>query len=545
MDEQERKKGQQPKKQRQQKKPLFPVDTEQEGYKELPFGPLIDGTDDTAPLFGDSRTRRTGQHRSRGTGGAPQRPSRPQRAAELENRSQQTTSKQRTTGQHHSRTAGNTSRHTSGQHRPPAAPSRGAGHSHERTGLFDHHLSDEEEEELSFAESLQAHPWQGSSSAGWSFGDMLGSASSPGMLRHPLFLIVLAVISLLIIRMMSPGSSTEYSAWDNVVDSAAELMGFSSPAEQPNPPGDYRLRAPPSLTADQIDNILASYGSPATGSGQAWVAMGRKYNIDPAFAVAFFIHESTAGTNPGWAGLKPDGTTTHNVGNIICAGYPTCYGRFRDYGSWEEGIEDWYRLIDVEYIEGRGTQTVAEIIPIYAPAFENNVQLYITTVEQLVDSWRAGGIGVSSDDAPTGNPLNATNTVMTQGYGVGTHAPAASWGAIDLALDSNGDGVADPDGTWERPIYATHSGIVQLTPNSYPAGNHVWVINDSYKTGYAHLQGFAVENGQAVARGTVIGYIGSTGMSSGPHLDYQVWRKQGSRWINVNPLDYGALKPLR
>jgi murein DD-endopeptidase MepM/ murein hydrolase activator NlpD len=536
MDEKERKKGQRPKK--QQKPPLFPVDTEQEGNKGLHFGPLIGDTDDSAPIFGQPLSRNTGQHRAREGGSTSQHAARPQRAGELESRSQHTT------GQHRTGEAGSRPQRATGQHHAPAAPARNTARPPARTGLLDRRLSDQEEEDLYYAETLHARPWQGSSSAGWSFGDMLGPAS-PGLLRHPLFLIVLAILSLLTIRLMSPANGTEYSAWGNVVEGAADLLGLSSPAEQPNPPGDYRLRGPPSLTATQIDNILASYGSPATGSGQAWVDMGRKYNIDPAFAVAFFIHESTAGTNPGWAGIKSDGTTTHNVGNIICAGYPTCYGRFRDYGSWEEGIEDWYRLIDVEYIKGRGTQTVAEIIPIYAPAFENNVQLYVTTVEQLVDSWRMSAIGVPGNDAPAGNPLNAANAVMTQGYGTGSHAPAATWGAIDLALDSNGDGIADPNGTWERPIYSTHSGIVQITPNSYPAGNHVWVINDSYKTGYAHLQGFAVENGQAVARGTIIGYIGSTGMSSGPHLDYQVWRKQGGGWVNVNPLDYGALDPLQ
>ncbi len=159
-----------------------------------------------------------------------------------------------------------------------------------------------------------------------------------------------------------------------------------------HPPGDYDLRAAPSLNAQQIDQILASYGSPATSTGQIWVTLGQQYGIDPAFAIAFFIHESSAGTNPNWAGVKPGGTTTHNVGNIICAGYATCYGRFRDYPSWEAGIEDWYRLIAVEYIQGRGTVTVQQIIPIYAPSFENNVDGYIGAVTRMVDTWRTSGV---------------------------------------------------------------------------------------------------------------------------------------------------------
>ena len=151
------------------------------------------------------------------------------------------------------------------------------------------------------------------------------------------------------------------------------------------------------------------------------------------------------------------------------------------------------------------------------------------------------GRGLPHDKRPQGNPLQAPNTVMTQGYGVGSHAPAATWGAIDLAIDGNGDGYADPDGSWDHPIYATHDGTVRVTPNSHPAGNHVWVANDEYRTGYAHLASFAVSDGQEVRRGDLIGYIGSTGMSSGPHLDYQVWEMQGGAWVNVDPLGYGAL----
>lgn len=185
-------------------------------------------------------------------------------------------------------------------------------------------------------------------------------------------------------------------AADVVADMLAEAQQQASAAPAPalavREPGDHDVRGAPTVSAEQIDTILASYSSPATGSGAAWVAMGQQYGIDPAYAVAFFIQESTAGTASGWAGWKSDGSTTHNIGNIICAGYPTCYGRFRDYPSWEAGIGDWYKLIAVEYIEGRGTTTVAEILPIYAPSFENDTQAYIRTVEQMVDKWRGGGV---------------------------------------------------------------------------------------------------------------------------------------------------------
>lgn len=361
-------------------------------------------------------------------------------------------------------------------------------------------------------------------------------------------IVFIAIISLGIILFAGYNQisqTTQISRWLGTISEVLPVpLPFIAPA--PNPVGDYRLASAPSLAAEDIDAILLSYGSPAYGTGQIWVDMGRSYNIDPAFALAFFIHESTAGSHPGWAGHKPNGGTTHNVGNIICAGYPTCHGRFRDYGSWEEGIEDWYRLIHDEYIKGRGTETVADIIPIYAPAFENDVDAYVAVVENKVDSWRESksrGVAMSGDSLkPKGNPLKTANVVMTQDYGVGSHAPAHIWGAIDLALDGNGDGQADPNGSTGQPIYATHSGAVRVTPNSWPAGNHVWVINSRYKTGYAHLQDFTVTSGDIVQRGDIIGYMGSSGQSSGPHLDYQVWQQQDGTWVNHNPLDFDAIK---
>jgi hypothetical protein len=188
--------------------------------------------------------------------------------------------------------------------------------------------------------------------------------------------------------------------WSEWATQTIQSVTASAPAKQLDtsrymqplsaPIGETSIMGDPTITAAEIDEILASYGSPAAGSGQVFYDIGVEYGIDPAYAVAFFIHESSAGTNQGWAGIKADGSTTHNIGNIICAGYPTCYNRFRDYGSWSEGIADWYKLIAVEYIQGRGASTIEQIIPIYAPSFENDVPGYVNAVNTLVSNWRQG-----------------------------------------------------------------------------------------------------------------------------------------------------------
>ncbi|WP_371879092.1 glucosaminidase domain-containing protein [Candidatus Chloroploca mongolica] len=225
----------------------------------------------------------------------------------------------------------------------------------------------------------------------------LPSAPSISGFKQWIILGGVALLSLLVLVLMRPdGNGGLISNWSTQVFSEGQPQVANSLSSvflsDVRPPGDYALRAAPSLTPQQIDAILASYGSPATGTGEVWFHLGQQRGIDPAFAVAFFIHESGAGTAQGWAGLKPDGSTTHNVGNIICAGYPTCYGRFRDYPSWNDGIADWYRLIDVEYLQGRGHQTVADIIPVYAPSFENDVNGYVNVVQNLVDRWRTQGV---------------------------------------------------------------------------------------------------------------------------------------------------------
>ncbi|MCU7551085.1 peptidoglycan DD-metalloendopeptidase family protein [Chitinophagaceae bacterium LB-8] len=86
---------------------------------------------------------------------------------------------------------------------------------------------------------------------------------------------------------------------------------------------------------------------------------------------------------------------------------------------------------------------------------------------------------------------------------------------------------AAPQGT---PIYATADGVVQLAGFSDGGyGNHV-VINHSYgyETLYGHMVRVKARRGQRVKRGEVVGYVGSTGKSTGPHLHYEV-HKNGQK----------------
>jgi len=147
------------------------------------------------------------------------------------------------------------------------------------------------------------------------------------------------------------------------------------------------LRGGPSLSAAFIDQVLSYYHSPAVGLGQALYADSERFGIDDAYALAFFWHESSFGR----AGVA---RFTHALGNIICTpGFPSCYGRFRSYASWEDGALDWYRLLAQEYLPA-GRVTLDQIVPVYAPSTENSVPGYIAAVKAAVASWRAGRVEV-------------------------------------------------------------------------------------------------------------------------------------------------------
>jgi hypothetical protein len=90
-----------------------------------------------------------------------------------------------------------------------------------------------------------------------------------------------------------------------------------------------------------------------------------------------------------------------------------------------------------------------------------------------------------------------------------------------------------PQGT---EIYSTGDGVVERADaRAQGYGNHV-VINHGYgyKTLYGHMLRYTVKHGQKVKRGQLIGYVGNTGLSTGPHVHYEVIK--GDK--KINPINY-------
>ncbi|MFB0611866.1 M23 family metallopeptidase [Aurantiacibacter poecillastricola] len=76
-----------------------------------------------------------------------------------------------------------------------------------------------------------------------------------------------------------------------------------------------------------------------------------------------------------------------------------------------------------------------------------------------------------------------------------------------------------------QPIYAATDGTVNFAGRNGGYGNFVRIRHGGgLSTGYAHMSRIAVRNGEQVKRGQVIGYVGSTGLSTGPHLHYEMYR---------------------
>src|SRR5690606_26893528 len=113
---------------------------------------------------------------------------------------------------------------------------------------------------------------------------------------------------------------------------------------------------------------------------------------------------------------------------------------------------------------------------------------------------------------PSRMPL--ADATLTSDYGFRTHP------VLGGRRNHKGVDLAQPTGT---PVYATADGVVSKAERFSSYGNYIAIEHGGdLQTRYAHLSGYAVSAGEQVTKGQLIGYVGSTGRSTGPHLHYEV-----------------------
>ena len=149
----------------------------------------------------------------------------------------------------------------------------------------------------------------------------------------------------------------------------------------------------------------------------------------------------------------------------------------------------------------------------------------------VVDYYAPDGSGVRT--ALLRTPVNGAR--LSSGYGMRLH-PVLGYSRMHRGID-----FAAPIGT---PVYAAGNGRIGVIGRNRGYGNYIRIEHrGGYATAYGHLSRFAagLQHGRAVRQGEVIGYVGSTGLSTGPHLHYEIL-VNGQQ---VDPLDVKAVREAR
>lgn len=158
--------------------------------------------------------------------------------------------------------------------------------------------------------------------------------------------------------------------------------------------GEFDFLSPPTVSLETYQRV---YCQPRHGRVSAACPYAPQMyqllvdaGIDPAIEMAFAAKETEFGaTGPGRA-------PQYNLHNIVCNRWDgsTCDGpyhyRFATYANYLHGLNAWIRLLlhSGRYIDA-GNRTFRSVLPIYAPAFENNTALYIAQAESWVRGWRS------------------------------------------------------------------------------------------------------------------------------------------------------------
>ena len=174
---------------------------------------------------------------------------------------------------------------------------------------------------------------------------------------------------------------------------------------------------------------------------------------------------------------------------------------------------DWFEIYYEKFEDDNGrVKDTGKII--YASMFVNGEEINLYNFNYKNDEEYYDIKGKSITKSLMKTPINGAR--LSSSFGMRKH-PILGYNKMHRGTD-----FAAPSGT---PIMASGSGTVTRARWCGGGGNCVKIKhNSTYETVYAHMKSFAkgVREGKKVKQGQIIGYVGSTGLSTGPHLHYEV-----------------------
>ena len=174
---------------------------------------------------------------------------------------------------------------------------------------------------------------------------------------------------------------------------------------------------------------------------------------------------------------------------------------------------DWFEILYEKFEDDNNkVRDTGKII--YASMYVNGeeINLYNFKYNKIEDFYDIKGKSITKSLMKT--PINGAR--LSSSFGMRKH-PILGYNKMHRGTD-----FAAPSGT---PIMASGSGTVTRARWCGGGGNCVKIKhNSTYETIYAHMKAFAkgIKEGRKVKQGQIIGYVGSTGLSTGPHLHYEV-----------------------
>ncbi len=360
------------------------------------------------------------------------------------------------------------------------------------------------------------------------------SATTPRWRRLTGWLCLLGAIcltftaALLVVTAPPISRASEAAATQVQTEPTATLLPATRIVEAPTPVSG--LIAQPTISAEQILEMLATPPEAEPGGlpydpftiipnrvrtkmttylakrGDSVNAIAARYGLQPESIAWCNNHELAQIVRPGdIVNIPPEDGACHTV--LRAQGKDV-----REIAA-QYGVDDPYLVIEAP----------ANNLPDVSPEtlLPSNTHLFIPGGEGPYITWNAP---VQQDG--TGNVVAFDPQSR---YSCGSRYGGGTWWTNPL-----------PNGTWVRGFYAGHSGIDIAantgTPiyaanggpilyagwNNWGYGNTVVIGHGAFSTLYGHMSSIAARCGQSVDAGQVIGYVGSTGNSSGPHLHFEL-----------------------